>query len=350
MRPYASAKAAGKLATLCSNAPMAVKLSRAGCEESLKVFLVYDDISETRLDFAKRVPSKSCRCKAQTKPCKVSPGSQQDRCLFGGSRRYEQQNWRLKCNELPTDLRRSQTVSQTKAACSMQRSSRRQVGSLAARNGRRIRKWQATFGKPAGELLETVTEAEAGADTLAGFSESRSRITPTQPLTSPKVLSATSAIRTLQKLAVILVFVCCFILATNGQVPDDTGELNLSKWLNLSKRSKQENNLNSSLKIDDSYNGNQNINHATDTNNEHKYAKLLTPHEQPMVGFRWPIIGLASLIAIGASGNVLVCLAVTFERRLQTATNYFLMSLAIADLLVCTFVMPFGIIYELYGK
>lgn len=66
--------------------------------------------------------------------------------------------------------------------------------------------------------------------------------------------------------------------------------------------------------------------------------------------YRWPFIGLVGFMFIGATGNILVCMAIWRERRLQTATNYFLLSLAVADLLVCTLVMPFGIIYEFYGK
>lgn len=42
-------------------------------------------------------------------------------------------------------------------------------------------------------------------------------------------------------------------------------------------------------------------------------------------------------------GNVLVILSVYKERSLQTATNYFIISLAIADLLVATLVMPFAV-------
>lgn len=42
-------------------------------------------------------------------------------------------------------------------------------------------------------------------------------------------------------------------------------------------------------------------------------------------------------------GNVLVILAVLRERTLQTVTNYFIVSLAIADLLVAVVVMPFGV-------
>lgn len=42
-------------------------------------------------------------------------------------------------------------------------------------------------------------------------------------------------------------------------------------------------------------------------------------------------------------GNVLVILAVVRERTLQTVTNYFIVSLAIADLLVAVLVMPFAV-------
>lgn len=44
-------------------------------------------------------------------------------------------------------------------------------------------------------------------------------------------------------------------------------------------------------------------------------------------------------------GNVLVILSVSRERSLQTATNYFIVSLAVADLLVAVVVMPFGVYY-----
>lgn len=62
------------------------------------------------------------------------------------------------------------------------------------------------------------------------------------------------------------------------------------------------------------------------------------------------MLGLSILIVATASGNILVCLAVSWERRLQNMTNYFLMSLAIADLLVSLLVMPLAMIVEMFGK
>lgn len=44
-------------------------------------------------------------------------------------------------------------------------------------------------------------------------------------------------------------------------------------------------------------------------------------------------------------GNVLVIISVAREKSLQTATNYFIVSLAVADLLVAVVVMPFGVYY-----
>ncbi|CAG4961360.1 unnamed protein product [Colias eurytheme] len=48
-------------------------------------------------------------------------------------------------------------------------------------------------------------------------------------------------------------------------------------------------------------------------------------------------------------GNVLVILSVAREKSLQTATNYFIVSLAVADLLVAVVVMPFGVYYLANG-
>ncbi|KAL0849821.1 hypothetical protein ABMA28_011761 [Loxostege sticticalis] len=62
----------------------------------------------------------------------------------------------------------------------------------------------------------------------------------------------------------------------------------------------------------------------------------------------WALVALV-LVLCTAAGNVLVCLAIYLERRLQNVTNYFLMSLAITDLLVAILVMPLGILTLVRG-
>ena len=70
----------------------------------------------------------------------------------------------------------------------------------------------------------------------------------------------------------------------------------------------------------------------------------------PPLELRWGLLALILVIFCTALGNLLVCLAVCWDRRLQNMTNYFLMSLAIADFLVAIIVMPFGLIVELHGE
>lgn len=66
--------------------------------------------------------------------------------------------------------------------------------------------------------------------------------------------------------------------------------------------------------------------------------------------YDWSFLLVALFILAGGLGNILVCLAIAWERRLQNITNYFLLSLAIADLLVSLFVMPLGAIQGFLGK
>ncbi|KAF7274410.1 hypothetical protein GWI33_012932 [Rhynchophorus ferrugineus] len=66
--------------------------------------------------------------------------------------------------------------------------------------------------------------------------------------------------------------------------------------------------------------------------------------------FDWSFLFVAVFIIAGGLGNILVCLAVLLDRRLQNVTNYFLLSLAIADLLVSLFVMPLGAIPGFLAK
>ncbi|NXY84086.1 DRD2 protein, partial [Alcedo cyanopectus] len=87
----------------------------------------------------------------------------------------------------------------------------------------------------------------------------------------------------------------------------DTGERNWSKPLNQS--------------------------HADQKPQYNYYAMLLTP-----------------LIFVIVFGNVLVCMAVSREKALQTTTNYLIVSLAVADLLVATLVMPWVVYLEVVGE
>ena len=64
----------------------------------------------------------------------------------------------------------------------------------------------------------------------------------------------------------------------------------------------------------------------------------------------WGSLLLGLVVVFGITGNTLVCLAISLERRLQTVTNYFLLSLAITDLLVCSLVMPMAILNQFYGE
>ncbi|XP_037837305.1 dopamine receptor D4 related sequence [Kryptolebias marmoratus] len=55
------------------------------------------------------------------------------------------------------------------------------------------------------------------------------------------------------------------------------------------------------------------------------------------------------LILVIILGNILVCLSVLTERSLKTATNYFIISLAVADLLLAVLVLPLYVYSEFLG-
>ncbi|KAM5229121.1 5-hydroxytryptamine receptor 2B [Ctenodactylus gundi] len=58
----------------------------------------------------------------------------------------------------------------------------------------------------------------------------------------------------------------------------------------------------------------------------------------------WVALLILMVIIPTIGGNILVILAISLEKKLQYATNYFLMSLAVADLLVGLFVMPIALL------
>jgi hypothetical protein len=68
------------------------------------------------------------------------------------------------------------------------------------------------------------------------------------------------------------------------------------------------------------------------------------------LSYHWPALCLIAVSLIGIVGNVLVCLAIGTERRLHNRTNWFLVSLAFADLLVSGLVIPLAIVKEFTGS
>ncbi|KAB0384008.1 hypothetical protein FD755_005925 [Muntiacus reevesi] len=58
---------------------------------------------------------------------------------------------------------------------------------------------------------------------------------------------------------------------------------------------------------------------------------------------------LAAFILTAVAGNMLVILAVACNRHLQTVTNYFIVNLAVADLLLSATVLPFSATMEVLG-
>lgn len=83
---------------------------------------------------------------------------------------------------------------------------------------------------------------------------------------------------------------------------------------------------------------------------------LLTQEIQQSKIYNWPYITAELVIAVlSIFGNMLVCVAIWRNKKLQTITNYFLMSLAVADFLVgalaipCALIIDLGISYHNYS-
>ncbi|KAM4743806.1 dopamine receptor D4b [Anableps anableps] len=84
----------------------------------------------------------------------------------------------------------------------------------------------------------------------------------------------------------------------------------------------------------------------TDLTNESLPAAAAAPGAR--YNFPALIFGILLIITVTA-GNVLVCLSVYLEKALKTTTNYFIVSLAFADLLLAVLVLPLFVYAEFQG-
>lgn len=76
------------------------------------------------------------------------------------------------------------------------------------------------------------------------------------------------------------------------------------------------------------------------------FSNCTSPSPDSPPQYNFYALLLVLLIFCVVFGNVLVCLAVSRERALQTTTNYLIVSLAVSDLLLATLVMPWGVYLE----
>lgn len=74
--------------------------------------------------------------------------------------------------------------------------------------------------------------------------------------------------------------------------------------------------------------------------NDTRPAATVADHNFPALVF-----GIVLIVAI-TGGNTLVCVSVLVEKALKTTTNYFIVSLAFADLLLAVLVLPLFVYAE----
>jgi 7 transmembrane receptor (rhodopsin family) len=72
----------------------------------------------------------------------------------------------------------------------------------------------------------------------------------------------------------------------------------------------------------------------------------LTGGAEDVVSPRYWTLVLVIIPALTLFGNSLVCLSVWREASLRSATNYFIVSLAVADIMVAVLVMPLAVYVE----
>ncbi|XP_032295797.1 dopamine D2-like receptor isoform X4 [Drosophila virilis] len=90
-------------------------------------------------------------------------------------------------------------------------------------------------------------------------------------------------------------------------------------------------------------------NYRTNCTNSSLNLTTESCHELRIVDHNYWALILILFPILTLFGNILVILSVCRERSLQTVTNYFIVSLAIADLLVAVVVMPFAVYFLVNG-
>lgn len=79
---------------------------------------------------------------------------------------------------------------------------------------------------------------------------------------------------------------------------------------------------------------------------DEEYIDLIRDFLAPDI-YDWILISLHIIVFIGGLvGNSLVCIAVYRNRSMRTVTNYFIVNLAIADLLVIIFCLPPTVLWD----
>ena len=66
--------------------------------------------------------------------------------------------------------------------------------------------------------------------------------------------------------------------------------------------------------------------------------------------YNWPVLFFFLIVIAAIGGNILVCLAVKYERKLQNMFNFFLVSLVLSDMMSATLVVPLSIVKAFIGK
>lgn len=76
------------------------------------------------------------------------------------------------------------------------------------------------------------------------------------------------------------------------------------------------------------------------------YIELMVQHIFPKFSY-WVLIAMHSIVfVVGLIGNALVCMAVYRNHSMRTVTNYFIVNLAVADLLVLLICLPPSVLWD----